>query len=1436
MENISHSGNPNRSASSLTKKPYNGSNNGTGGFSYNSGKTINTTTTYDDVFGGPPRFGAPTLSPRLEDYCEIFSGFNGSSRAAVSSIPVLDLPLVDDRDVYFDVRSHGFDYREVFGGFNDLDLAPSYEELFLQQRSTVADNDSSDDAWTPEEVESCSGGTKSPCFSNGRDSYDSIEGSTEFNISYNKATQISGDSNMSSSGVIRVADLGAIPGYTVAVDGMISGSGTKKLKEEIGPSSIGKYAFEDKEDRGQKYYSGAKSFISEPFVTVSEIGLKTHPTGIPPPTRPPPILKSGFRSSASDSRTTGSERSTDSSSPPFFDVEVDASSAAVREAMVNAEAKLKSAKELFERKRDGTRIPKNNRMREEGKSSNTARKSLKDKHGSKSLSSQGSLNSDGNDEWKEATEFVELVRTELPRNADENSGGKGVSIPLNAEFMDQELTWAANVDWDKQRRRAKGVRDDHEAKKLPKHPPTRKVESRHKRHEDRLAENAPEERKNEKSRHVELQSDRIPHRQTAEKNQECVFEWEQNARKLREALGLADNESTLEVSLELNGNGKKLRMPGETGQNETKMNEALQRIEEETRIKEARRVKEENDRRKREAFEKAENEKRLKVAFEQEEKERKIKEAREREENKRRVIEAREKAEQERKMKEQQELELQLKEAFEKEEKNRRMREAREKAEHERKIKAALEEENERKIKEAFEKEEKNRRMREALEKAEHERKIKAALEEEKERKIKEDFEKEENERRLKEAREKAENERKMKAALEEEKERKIREAHEKEENERRINEAREKAELEQRLKEALEQEEKERRIKEFQEREEKERKAKEVLEQAENERKLKEALEKKEKERRLKEAREKEENEKKLKEAIELEEKEKRLIEAFERAEIVRRLKEDLEQEEMKMRLQEAKEREERERTHRENQKHQENRTKQQEYTGEESDQKQRDACEMEKTFETTKEAHGEQWSNDSLSDTLEEDERVDNHESVNKQKEEEGPSQRQSMSEEACPWKVFEKNLKDASQKEETNELDTESSLFERNEEAPQLGENGRYNQQNGDSGEKSASFTESIQGEKLEQKSKIFESSKDANASVLKRDIGMKTDVKERSEGVVVEDENVRKAGVGRDRRNPEESKSSAPKTSSGFTQAGLNQDAKVERPLPSRVSALREKEAERLKRERDSELERLRKIEEEREREREREKDRMAFDQRALADARERLERACAEAREKSLPDKLTIEARLRAERAAVERATTEARERAAEKAAFEARERMERSVSDKQFQSSASFGAPRYQNSPGADGESPQRYTSRLERHRRTADRVAKALAEKNMRDLVAQREQAERIRIAETLDAEVKRWSNGKEGNIRALLSTLQYILGPESGWQPLPLTEVITSAAVKRAYRKATLCVHPDKLQQRGANIHQKYICEKVFDLLKEAWNRFNSEESKKI
>ncbi|KAH7524112.1 hypothetical protein FEM48_Zijuj06G0084400 [Ziziphus jujuba var. spinosa] len=310
-------------------------------------------------------------------------------------------------------------------------------------------------------------------------------------------------------------------------------------------------------------------------------------------------------------------------------------------------------------------------------------------------------------------------------------------------------------------------------------------------------------------------------------------------------------------------------------------------------------------------------------------------------------------------------------------------------------------------------------------------------------------------------------------------------------------------------------------------------------------------------------------------------------------------------------------------------------------------------------------------------------------------------------------------------------------------------------------------------------------------------------------------------------------------------------------------------------ETLQKEEELEKEQLKKIDQAKERERE--KERIAVErairearERAFAEAKERAaaERAAAEARrrllaaearerfgkdpveanDKSLADKAK-EAKRNAERAAVERALAEARVRALEKAmsskaASETRKQTERFASEKvsgdpspsstsSVPNSLNHGAPySTERFDQVNGESAQRCKARLERHQRTAERAAKALAEKNMRDLLAQKEQAERNRLAEVLDAEIKRWSGGKEGNLRALLSTLQYILGPDSGWQPVPLTDIITSIAVKKAYRKATLFVHPDKMQQRGASIQQKYTCEKVFDLLKEAWNRFNMEE----
>ncbi|KAL4282521.1 hypothetical protein GQ457_16G013880 [Hibiscus cannabinus] len=92
------------------------------------------------------------------------------------------------------------------------------------------------------------------------------------------------------------------------------------------------------------------------------------------------------------------------------------------------------------------------------------------------------------------------------------------------------------------------------------------------------------------------------------------------------------------------------------------------------------------------------------------------------------------------------------------------------------------------------------------------------------------------------------------------------------------------------------------------------------------------------------------------------------------------------------------------------------------------------------------------------------------------------------------------------------------------------------------------------------------------------------------------------------------------------------------------------------------------------------------------------------------------------------------------------------------------------------------------------------------------------------------IDTKIQQWSSGKEGNIRSLLSTLQYVLWPNSGWKPVALVDIIEGPAVKRSYQKALLCVHPDKLQQKGAASDVKYTAERVLDVLQDAWTHFNS------
>ncbi|XP_024538439.1 auxilin-related protein 2 isoform X2 [Selaginella moellendorffii] len=218
--------------------------------------------------------------------------------------------------------------------------------------------------------------------------------------------------------------------------------------------------------------------------------------------------------------------------------------------------------------------------------------------------------------------------------------------------------------------------------------------------------------------------------------------------------------------------------------------------------------------------------------------------------------------------------------------------------------------------------------------------------------------------------------------------------------------------------------------------------------------------------------------------------------------------------------------------------------------------------------------------------------------------------------------------------------------------------------------------------------------------------------------------------------------------------------------------------------------------------------------------------------------------------------AVERAAHELREKALKKAAERAvaaagvengrstsapkqrvSDEAERNAKKVFFSGEQCRPANKTETSPSITDPVPNGNLDRDKKQRREStdkaleERAAKALAEKNQREQTAQQEQQERQRVSSTVDAQISAWVAGKEGNLRALLSSLHDVLWPGSGWQPVASSELSNEASIRKAYRKATLCVHPDKIQQRTTQ--EKLIAEKVFDLLKAAWTKFNSQEA---
>ncbi|KAJ2890602.1 auxilin-like clathrin-binding protein required for normal clathrin function, partial [Coemansia aciculifera] len=116
-----------------------------------------------------------------------------------------------------------------------------------------------------------------------------------------------------------------------------------------------------------------------------------------------------------------------------------------------------------------------------------------------------------------------------------------------------------------------------------------------------------------------------------------------------------------------------------------------------------------------------------------------------------------------------------------------------------------------------------------------------------------------------------------------------------------------------------------------------------------------------------------------------------------------------------------------------------------------------------------------------------------------------------------------------------------------------------------------------------------------------------------------------------------------------------------------------------------------------------------------------------------------------------------------------------------------------------------------------------------AVAELRKKDQARRDEDDQRLVLLDHVDAELKRWRDGKQQNIRALLSSLHTLL-PE--FTPIGMHDILEPNKVKRAYMRAIAKLHPDKLGQ-DIDLRTKMISSSVFSSLNEAWDAFKAQEN---
>ncbi|KAJ2159245.1 auxilin-like clathrin-binding protein required for normal clathrin function [Coemansia sp. RSA 552] len=115
-----------------------------------------------------------------------------------------------------------------------------------------------------------------------------------------------------------------------------------------------------------------------------------------------------------------------------------------------------------------------------------------------------------------------------------------------------------------------------------------------------------------------------------------------------------------------------------------------------------------------------------------------------------------------------------------------------------------------------------------------------------------------------------------------------------------------------------------------------------------------------------------------------------------------------------------------------------------------------------------------------------------------------------------------------------------------------------------------------------------------------------------------------------------------------------------------------------------------------------------------------------------------------------------------------------------------------------------------------------------AVAKMRRSEQAKQQEDDERLRIVDQVEAQLRQWKDGKQSNLRALLSTVHTVL---PSFKPVGMHEVIQPNKVKRVYMRTIARLHPDKLS-KDVDLRTKMVSSSVFTALNEAWDAFKAQE----